>query len=560
MLKTITDIFDATGQALMQPIQFGRFSGRHLFDLSEREIMLLAEATQTSPAVLDEKWKAARELKARPGKRRPFDTKNNIEGLSLLHWQERYSNEYADADFFGCFAKPGTGKTKFIINYMRARWYPHDRALIICPKNVFSTWEKELKECLPKAVSLVARGSYSNKIQALQRKSDFLIVNYDSFANKHFVRMCQEQGFSWCILDESHKIKNPFAKRTAAILDLSASIQMRICMTGTPTGKDEEDFFPQISFLDRGATLGGSIYSFRKHWEKSINVEKFNQQTKKKEIVAKKYEFKEELKQKFYEKIGRISFVVQKKEVMDLPDKVFQSIEIDLTGETLRVYKEIEKEALAIFEDQEIVATVKIAEIIKLRQIAGGTVKSLDGVELQIGKDKISALLDFVENSQDQAVIVCNFTAQLEALKAAFTRAGHSIAVGAAGRYKEADLIEARNQFYCGKTQFLLLNQQAGAEGIDGLQCCNQMLFYSCDYSLLKREQIEDRLHRKGQVNKCLYVDFLATIAGKPTIDHVILQAIQDKTDNVNEIMRRIVQGARGWKYENDGSNQVWDK
>jgi hypothetical protein len=60
--------------------------------------------------------------------------------------------------------------------------------------------------------------------------------------------------------------------------------------------------------------------------------------------------------------------------------------------------------------------------------------------------------------------------------------------------------------------------------GTADLDKCNTMVFAENSYSLDDRSQIEDRIHRHGQTNACLYVDVWGT-----KLDRRVTQALQAK-------------------------------
>lgn len=64
------------------------------------------------------------------------------------------------------------------------------------------------------------------------------------------------------VLDESHRIKSPDAKVTAAVLSLRKEAAKRYIMTGTPVANKPEDIWSQIFFLDDGALLGETFEVF----------------------------------------------------------------------------------------------------------------------------------------------------------------------------------------------------------------------------------------------------------------------------------------------------------
>ncbi|HIN73870.1 MAG TPA: ATP-dependent helicase, partial [Gammaproteobacteria bacterium] len=65
------------------------------------------------------------------------------------------------------------------------------------------------------------------------------------------------------VVDESTTIKNPKAKRTRTIIDLSTDAAYRRILTGSPVTKNPLDLFTQCYFLDPYHLDHQSYYSFR---------------------------------------------------------------------------------------------------------------------------------------------------------------------------------------------------------------------------------------------------------------------------------------------------------
>jgi SNF2 family DNA or RNA helicase len=88
--------------------------------------------------------------------------------------------------------------------------------------------------------------------------------------------------------------------------------------------------------------------------------------------------------------------------------------------------------------------------------------------------------------------------------------------------------IEAFNSSF-DKRKVLFAQPHAGGFGLN-LQTCFTAVYLSNDYSYSTRVQSEDRMHRAGQKNACLYVDLIAVgPAGQKTVDISILEALRDK-------------------------------
>jgi hypothetical protein len=72
---------------------------------------------------------------------------------------------------------------------------------------------------------------------------------------------------------------------------------------------------------------------------------------------------------------------------------------------------------------------------------------------------------------------------------------------------------------------------RAGGYGLN-LTAASTVVYLSNTFSYVDRIQSEDRVHRIGQTNPCLYIDVLATGPnGQRTVDHHVLACLRAKRD-----------------------------
>ena len=138
---------------------------------------------------------------------------------------------------FAYFMEMGTGKTKVLIDNL-AMLYDKgkvDGALIIAPKGVVGTWySQEIPAHLPNHIEKVTVLWQANINQKQKDKLDLLfeskedlhilIMNVEALSTdkgKIFAAKFLRSHKSMMVIDESTTIKNPKAKRTKNIIELS---------------------------------------------------------------------------------------------------------------------------------------------------------------------------------------------------------------------------------------------------------------------------------------------------------------------------------------------------
>jgi hypothetical protein len=145
------------------------------------------------------------------------------------------------------------------------------------------------------------------------------IVNYESL-KKHTHRLTD---FDVLILDESVKIKTPTAERSKLVAEFCRSARLRdkyiVCLSGAPAPKNPGDWWHQCEVLQPGFLFEGS----RQKLEYTLGTWDFTGQypVRTDWDEAKIAEFTNV-------RLQDICYVVRKADVLDLPPKIFDRIEI----------------------------------------------------------------------------------------------------------------------------------------------------------------------------------------------------------------------------------------
>ena len=151
---------------------------------------------------------------------------------------------------YAYFMEMGTGKTKVLIDNL-AMLYDKGKvngALIIAPKGVVGTWyNQEIPTHLPNHIENVTTLWQSNITKKQKESLDeilkvgeelhILIMNVEAFSTTkgvEFATRFLNSHRPLIAIDESTTIKNPKAKRTKNIINLSNLARYRRVMTGSP--------------------------------------------------------------------------------------------------------------------------------------------------------------------------------------------------------------------------------------------------------------------------------------------------------------------------------------
>src|SRR5690606_14276085 len=187
------------------------------------------------------------------------------------------------------------------------------------------------------------------------------------------------------IADESHRIKTPSAQQSKAMGRLGQVAAYRLMLTGTPVTQNPLDIWSQYRFLDP-SIFGRSFYAFRNRYAIMGGYQNY-------QVVG--YQRLDEL----VEKAHRIAFRITRAECLDLPPEIVQHVPVSLGRKASTVYREIEEAAIArLSSDATVSAANVLTELLRLQQVAGGWVTTDDGRTVQVGTEKLDALMDLLED------------------------------------------------------------------------------------------------------------------------------------------------------------------
>ena len=443
---------------------------------------------------------------------------------------------------YAYFMEMGTGKTKVLIDNA-AMLYDKGKInglLIVAPKGVIGTWyDQELPTHLPGHIENVTILWQANITKTQREKLDslfetgeglhILIMNVEALSTTKgtdFAAKFLSCHNTLMVIDESTTIKNPSAKRTKNILNLSTKTKYRRIMTGSPVTKNPLDLYSQCKFLSSWLLDFSSYYAFRNRYAEMKTLHMHGRSIE----VVDKFKNLGELS----DTLKSFSYRVLKEDCLDLPDKIFIKRQITLSPDQRKLYEQMKKEALAVLNGKQVTTVNALTQLMRLHQITCGHFTADDGSIQRIPNNRVSELMNILEETEGKAIIWAHYQWDIKDIIKEIVKAyGPGSVVDYYGLTPQDERQGNIKKFQSNpKCRFLVGTPATGGYGIT-LTAANTVIYYSNGYDLEKRLQSEDRAHRIGQKKPVTYVD----INAEDTVDEKIVKALRKKINIASEVL-----------------------
>lgn len=429
----------------------------------------------------------------------------------------------------------GSGKTRTTLEFIK-RWLEEhggSRILVCCPKAVIAAWVKQVGLWAPH-IRVVALDKASSAAKektfqaAIADTSPVIIVcNYESVWR---IKGIEKAKWDFLVWDEIHRLKSAsgVASRWAGKMTKANPQAKRLGLSGTLIPHSILDAWAIYRSVESPecATFGTSYTLHKANYAVMPPGRNF--------IVGFK-----NLPQA-HAKIAATTHHVRSADVLDLPPITFEDIACELSPEEAKLYREVETEFCAVCEAGTVTPANALVQLLRIQQICGGFVR-FDGEDAakRIAEHpaKAATLADRLQDlpSDEPLVVFCRFTSDIAAAKAAALADGRTVSELSGQANELAD-------WQAGKTNTLVTQIQSGGIGVDMTRCgernCCYAFFYSLGYSLAEYEQAVARLHRPGQNKKVFVYHLVATINGKSTVDGRVYEALRERKEVVDAIIR----------------------
>ena len=430
---------------------------------------------------------------------------------------------------FALFWVMGAGKTlsSIALAGLRHKYGLIQKLLVICPTSIKGVWAKEFDRYAGFPHTLHVHESGKPMPRGL-KSSPFpvLVVGIEAMSVNSGPEICKEflsGGVSMTILDESSRIKHHNAKRTENVLELYQESQYRLALTGTSITQGFQDLYTQMQFVDPRAIGEISYYSFKNKYcvMGGYGHEKIVGYTKTDILM---------------DKVRPYCDVIRKSDMKDLLLKSYQIREVRASREQKEICKNLKNHLKLVIKDKNNKMKNVLEAMLRAQQVAGGF--DDEGNPLS-SNPKMKELLELLEDFDGKAVIWARFLPEIEAIREALNSEYPGSVMVMTGntpqesRQSMVDTFQKSNIL-----RFFVSNHTVGGAGIT-LTSATLAVYYSNTFNLEDRLQSEDRIHRIGQTNPCMYVDISSDLA----VDKSLIESMARKSSLANFVSYSLSQG-----------------
>jgi SNF2 family DNA or RNA helicase len=299
------------------------------------------------------------------------------------------------------------------------------------------------------------------------------------------------------------------------------------------------DIFQQYKILDGGETFGEKFFVFRTVYFEDENAAWSHRDNHFPKFVPKKFTH-----EKMKRLIASKAVQAKKEDCIDLPPLVYKTIEVELSPEQKRVYKEMKEEFVTFIRDgkdqpRAVLAELAMHKALRLQQIVSGFVrveKTMTDPEKDIRlkeNPRLEILQDLLTDivPAEKVIVWCCFRENYKMITEMLEKEMWNYAMVVGGMSDtQAEIERFQTDPSC---RVLIANQQAGGAGLN-LQQASTAIYYSKSFSLEHDIQSLARCYRKGSDihQKVTRIDMVAP----DTIDILVNEALKRK-QNVSDLI-----------------------
>jgi SNF2 family DNA or RNA helicase len=422
----------------------------------------------------------------------------------------------------GLFLEMGLGKTVISLTAAERLIYHEfevSRVLVIAPLKVAEdTWSRESEKWDHLQDLKIVRilGNLDKRLAAAKDDADIYVINRENVV--WLAEMYPGKYWKWdmVIIDELSSFKSSSTMRFKAMRSVRPYIDRIVGLTGTPNPNGYMDLWAQIFLLDQGKRLERTIGGYR---------QKYFRPGRGNGHITYEWLLLPGADKAIQEKISDIAVSMKAEDYLKLPDRIENEILVTLPPDTLKRYRELEKEHLLELQDPDATITAANAAAVmnKLLQLTGGAVYDDEGGFKVFHDEKIKALKDIIDTAGGPVLVFYGYRHERDRLQKDLTK------LKPRELQKEKDI----DDWNAGKVKVLIAHPASVGYGLNLQAGGHVIVWYSIPWSLELYQQANARLHRQGQT-ETVVINHLVAVG---TVDKQVMAALKKKDMSQSALM-----------------------
>ena len=393
----------------------------------------------------------------------------------------------------------GLGKTVQVIAAMRLLFNRAmlRSALVVCPKGLVATWERELGRWAPElgvAILTPPAQIREDAWKAVAGRSHVLLTNYEQL--RHPPAVLRKNAPDLLVADEAHRLRNRSARITSGSFQLKPGRFW--ALTGTPLERDLEDLATLLSLVApaRFAPADGKLHpsSLRSR--------------------ARPYVLRR-----------------RKREVLEELPPVLDTVEmLDLSEAQERAYRDTVKQYRRRGEKGD-----ELALLTRLQALCDIDPESRESCKAE----RILHLLGRIREQQEKAVVFSHRLEALRELRRRITKTwGEEAGILLVGEMDGVERERAVTRFRSSDAALALLaSTRIGGEGLTLVEA-NHVFLFNQWWNPSANDQARDRVVRIGQNRKVRVYRFCC----RGTIEEALERILKSKRELFDDAVERLAQ------------------
>lgn len=421
------------------------------------------------------------------------------------------------------FVGMGIGKTAAVLNRLNELFLSAESfaALIVAPMRVANlTWPMEVREWDQFNWMKVANlRTESGQRHFLNGTAHLYTINYDAMTllTSLVERRKAKLPYDVVIFDELTRAKNPSSKRINTYRRKVPRVERHWGLTGTPIPNRYLDLFAQVRLVDGGERLGSNYLHFKRTYFFGS------------EVGHQPWRAKEGATGQIEEKISDITLTLKTSDWLDLPDIVFEDVEVVFPDDLMKRYRNFEETLVIELKENNVVNVANAAALVtKLLQFTSGYMYDENKEAHHIHDLKISALKKIAKEEDNPLLVATIFKHEQARVRTQMPQARF---------FADAKTPESQERLMADwnarKVALLAAHPGSVGHGLNLQYGSSSMVWMTLTYNREFYDQMIHRLHRRGQTN--LVKVYRLIVPG--TVDEAVVEALAEKAENEARLM-----------------------